>query len=47
MKRFLEILTGILIGALVGILYRDALAPYLPLLVILAIVLFIRHVEVK
>lgn len=47
MKRFLEILTGILIGTIIGVFYTTQLVPYLPILVILAIVLFIKEVQVK
>ena len=47
MKRFMEILTGIVIGSVIGVFYQAQLAPYLPLILILGIVLFIRHVELK
>jgi hypothetical protein len=42
MKHKDEILTGVVIGGVIGVLYNTQLAPYLPLLVIVGVVLFAR-----
>ena len=45
MDRLLDIVTGILAGAVIGVLYP--LAAYLPLLVLLTVILGIRMLAVK
>jgi len=47
MKHKDEILTGMVIGGIVGVLYTTQLAPYLPVLVIVGVVLFARLLPTK
>lgn len=42
MKHKDEILTGMVVGSIIGVVYTSQLASYLPLLVIVGVVLFAR-----
>jgi hypothetical protein len=47
MKRTPEIITGVLIGSFIGAFYAPQLTPYLPLILIVGAVLFLRLVLEK
>ena len=47
MKRTSEIITGLLIGGFIGAFYAAAITPYLPLVLIVGAVLFLRVVLEK
>jgi hypothetical protein len=45
MKFDVSLLTGIFLGALIGVVYTGQLTPYLPFIIIGTVVLLLKHVK--
>lgn len=45
MKFDVKLVTGIFLGALIGVIYTAQLAHYLPFLIIGSVVLLLKHLE--
>ena len=45
MKFDWNLLTGIFLGALVGVIYTAQLTPYVPFIIIGAVVLLLKHLQ--